>query len=59
MSPESQRHRYTCDCRHEFQVFGGGRHRRYFELEDSLLADPLMLGICPDCRRALPGKSAG
>ncbi len=51
------RDRYTCPCRHELQVFGGGRHRRYFEITDTALVDPVMSGVCPACRRPLPGKN--
>jgi hypothetical protein len=50
-------HLYRCPCQHLLQVFGGGRHRRYFELGDTRLDDPVMNGECPSCRRQLPGKN--
>jgi hypothetical protein len=53
-----QTHRYRCGCRHEFQVFGGGRHRRYFEFADVALTHPLISRVCPACQRTLPGKNA-
>jgi hypothetical protein len=31
-APPAQR--YRCRCDHLFQVFGGGRHRRFYELDD-------------------------
>jgi hypothetical protein len=34
--------RYHCPCDHTFQVFGGGRHRRFYELDDLGWVDPLM-----------------
>jgi len=37
-------------------VFGGGRHRVYFEMGDSRLDDPVMDGACPQCGHRLPGK---
>lgn len=49
---------YQCSCGHEFRVFGSGRHRVYFELNDAALAEPVMSGICPDCRGELPGERA-
>ena len=52
----AQRHR--CECQHVFQVFGGGRHRRYYELADLGWAHPVMERVCPSCQRPLPGKNA-
>jgi hypothetical protein len=48
---------YRCECGHGLQVFGGGRHRRYFELTDVRLDDPVMNRVCPACGSALPGKN--
>jgi hypothetical protein len=47
---------YRCECGHVLRVFGGGRHRVYFELRDERLDDPVMNRICPACERGLPGK---
>lgn len=49
---------YKCACGHELRVFGSGRHRIYFELSEVALAQPVMSGVCPGCRDALPGKRA-
>jgi len=49
--------RYRCDCQHVFQVFGGGRHRRYYELADLGWEHPVMARACPSCQRQLPGKN--
>jgi hypothetical protein len=49
---------YRCACGHRLRVFGGGRHRIYFEPANLLLDDPVMNGVCPNCGRGLPGKSA-
>jgi len=46
--------RYRCPCEHEFQVFGGGRHRRFYELDDLRWEDPVMTRVCPSCQRRLP-----
>ena len=51
-------HSYRCRCGHVLNVFGGGRHRCFFELEDRALKDPVMSRGCPACRRQLPGKNA-
>ncbi len=48
---------YRCECGHALRVFGGGRHRVYFELADSRLDDPIMDRACPQCGRGLPGKN--
>jgi len=48
---------YRCECGHVLRVFGGGRHRVYFELGDSRLDDPVMDGACPQCGHRLPGKN--
>lgn len=48
---------YRCGCGHVLKVFGGGRHRVYFELGDSRLDDPVMNRVCPACGRGLPGKN--
>jgi hypothetical protein len=49
--------RYRCDCQHVFQVFGLGRHRRYYELADVGWERPVMGRGCPSCQRRLPGKN--
>jgi hypothetical protein len=49
--------RYRCPCRHAFQVYGGGRHRRYYELADLAWEQPLMARVCSSCQRQLPGKN--
>jgi len=46
--------RYRCPCQHEFQVFGGGRHRRFYELGDRRWVRPFIARSCPDCKRRLP-----
>jgi len=49
--------RYRCLCHHVFQVFGLGRHRRYYELADRAWKHPLTGRVCPSCQRRLPGKN--
>jgi hypothetical protein len=46
--------RYRCRCEHVFQVFGGGRHRRFYELDDLGWQRPVMARVCPSCQRPLP-----
>jgi hypothetical protein len=46
--------RYRCQCQRVFQFFGGGRHRRFYELDDLRWLDPLMTRRCPSCQRRLP-----
>jgi hypothetical protein len=46
--------RYRCRCNHLFQVFGGGRHRRFYELDDPRWERPVMTRLCPSCQRRLP-----
>jgi hypothetical protein len=46
--------RYRCECQHAFQVFGGGRHRRFYELDDPRWTRPVMARVCPSCQRRLP-----
>jgi hypothetical protein len=46
--------RHRCDCDHVFQVFGLGRHRRFYELDDLGWTRPVMTNACPHCRRQLP-----
>jgi hypothetical protein len=46
--------RYRCRCEHLFQVFGGGRHRRFYELDDLRWRRPVMTRVCPSCQRRLP-----
>jgi hypothetical protein len=43
--------RYRCQCRHVFQVFGGGRHRRFYELDD------LRAPAAHDARLLVPGRT--
>jgi len=52
-----QRAEYRCDCGHVLRVFGGGRHRVYFEPANTRLDDPVMNGVCPACGRGLAGKN--
>jgi len=53
----AQPNTYRCECGHVLNVFGRGRHRLYFEPEDSALVDPIMNRVCPNCGRGLPGKN--
>jgi hypothetical protein len=46
--------RYRCRCQHVFEVFGGGRHRRFYELDDLGWERPVMTRLCPSCQRRLP-----
>jgi hypothetical protein len=48
---------YRCGCGHVLKVFGGGRHRVYFELGDSRFDDPVMNRVCPACGCGLAGKN--
>jgi hypothetical protein len=48
---------YRCTCGHALRVFGGGRHRIYFEPANTQLDDPVMNRICPQCGDTLPGKN--
>ena len=48
---------YRCECGHVLRVFGGGRHRVYFELGNTGLDDPVMNRVCPECEHDLPGKN--
>ena len=43
--------RYRCRCQHVFQVFGGGRHRRFYELDDPRWKRPVMARLCPSCQQ--------
>jgi CarD family transcriptional regulator len=52
LTPPMQR--YRCECQQVFQFFGGGRHRRFYELDDVGCERPVMTGICPSCERRLP-----
>ncbi|MGH2913839.1 MAG: hypothetical protein ACRDMX_02510 [Solirubrobacteraceae bacterium] len=49
---------YRWECGHPLPVFGGGRHRVYFEPGITALDNPVMDRVCPDCGRCLPGKNA-
>jgi hypothetical protein len=58
LSPvDDQRGEYRCTCGHALRVFGGGRHRIYFEPANTKLDDPVMNRACPQCGNALPGKN--
>ena len=48
---------HRCGCGRLLRVFGGGRHRVFFELGDAALADPVMGRVCAGCGRRLPGKN--
>ena len=48
---------HRCECGHVLPVFGGGRHRVYFEPGNTGLDDPVMNRLCPECGRDLPGKN--
>ncbi len=48
---------YRCGCGHVLRIFGGGRHRVYFELSDSRSEAPVMNRVCPACGYGLPGKN--
>ena len=52
-----RRAEYRCECGHVLRVFGGGRHRVYFEPENTQLDDPVMNRVCPECGHGLPGKN--
>jgi hypothetical protein len=42
--------RYRCRCEHVFQVFGQGRHRRFYEINDLGWTRPVMTKVCPSCQ---------
>jgi hypothetical protein len=44
--------RYRCRCEHVFQVFGQGRRRRFYELDDP--GAPVMARVCRSCQGRLP-----
>ena len=46
--------RYRCPCQHVFQVFGQGRHRRFYELDDLRWQRPVIARLCPSCQQRLP-----
>ena len=46
--------RYRCSCQRVFEVFGGGRRRRFYELDDPRRERPVMARVRPFWRRALP-----
>ena len=48
---------HRCECGHVLWVFGGGRHRLYYERGNARLDDPVMNGACPACGGGLPGKN--
>ena len=53
----ARRGEYRCECGHVLRVFGGGRHRVYFEPDNESMGDPVMNGVCSECGRGLPGKN--
>jgi hypothetical protein len=52
----ASRGEYSCECGHVLRVFGGGRHRVFFEQESTRRDDPVMNRACPECGRRLSGK---
>ena len=46
--------RYHCRCEHVFQIFGQGRHRRFYEINDLGWTRPVMTKVCPACQQRLP-----
>ncbi len=50
----NRRSEYRCECGHVLRVFGGGRHRVYFEPANTRLDDPVMNRVCAQCGRGLP-----
>jgi hypothetical protein len=46
--------RYRCRCEQVLQVFGLGRHRRFYELDDLGWKRAVMARLCPSCQRRLP-----
>ena len=52
-----RRGEYRCECGNVLRVFGGGRHRVYFDAGNTQLDDPVMNRDCPACGRGLPGKN--
>jgi hypothetical protein len=51
-----RRGEYRCECGEVLRVFGGGRHRVYFDPANTQFEDPVMNGACPACGRGLRGK---
>jgi len=50
---------YSCpECGHVLRVFGLGRHRVYFELDDEHFNDPVLDRACPECGHPLPTRNA-
>lgn len=55
-NPQTRRP-YTCpECGHVLRVSGLGRHRVYFELEDTRADHPVMNRVCPKCGHGLSEK---
>ncbi len=49
---------YGCpECGHGLRVSGVGRHRVYFELDDTRSDHPVIDRVCPECGHGLPGKN--
>ncbi len=56
---QQSRRLYRCPlCGHELCVFGGGRHRIYFPIENAQLDEPIMDHACPECGRPIPSTDA-
>lgn len=49
---------YTCECGHELERRGEGRHVVYWEAGADL-SDPLLDPLCPACGRDLPHEHPG
>jgi hypothetical protein len=49
---------YRCACGNTLRVFGLGRHRVYFQRDETGSEDAVLNRVCPACQRVLPGKSA-
>jgi hypothetical protein len=47
-------HRYRCSCGRLFQVYGLGRHRRYYQPDDGQWRRPVVARTCTSCQRQLP-----
>jgi hypothetical protein len=52
-----RRGEYRCECGHVLHVYGGGRHRVYFDPSNERLDEPVMNRACPECGHGLPGKN--
>lgn len=48
---------YRCECGHELRFSGSGRHRVYFDFDETTLGNAVINRVCPACERGLPGKN--